>query len=497
MERKNLIKPLRSSLTMRLSLWVFIFVTAIFVAALRITFSETKEVVEHDALEKASLDLENIVHHIDNTLHQVEVGANNMLQEIESNLDKPDKMFDYSSQILKSNPQLTGCSISFEPYYYKDKGKYFSCYSYNNGDSIQTEQEGTDHYQYHCMDWYLIPKLLNEPYWIEPFMENAEEGIVVQDIFTSFSQPIHDARGKTVGTFSVDICLDWFSKTISETKPYPNSYSILLGKGGTFLVHPDSTKLFYETIFTQTLERPDSAITALGQAMLEGESGYKIMEVRGEQCYVFYKPFKNTGWSVAIICPEKDIFASLNSLIITMRVIAVIGVLLLLYFCWAVVRGNLRQLVKLARSASLFAEGEFDTAIPDTTRHDEIGQLQRSFKAMQHSLAIHVDEVRKQTKELEQRNVELLEAYRQTKVDERVKTAILQNMTDKMEQPVANISAIAHTICEEHQNLSNDYMGSMVAKMQADATTVTELLDNLIRSAVDTKNSQQPKNAQP
>ena len=497
MERKNLIKPLRSSLTMRLSLWVFIFVTVIFVAALRITFSETKEVVEHDALEKASLDLENIVHHIDNTLHQVEVGANNMLQEIESNLDKPDKMFDYSSQILKSNPQLTGCSISFEPYYYKDKGKYFSCYSYNNGDSIQTEQEGTDNYQYHCMDWYLIPKLLNEPYWIEPFQENAEEGIIVQDIFTSFSQPIHDARGKTVGTFSVDICLDWFSKTISETKPYPNSYSILLGKGGTFLVHPDSTKLFYETIFTQTLERPDSAITALGQAMLEGESGYKIMDVRGEQCYVFYKPFKNTGWSVAIICPEKDIFASLNSLIITMRVIAVIGVLLLLYFCWAVVRGNLRQLVKLARSASLFAEGEFDTAIPDTTRHDEIGQLQRSFKAMQHSLAIHVDEVRKQTKELEQRNAELLEAYRQTKEDERVKTAILQNMTDKMEQPVANISAIAHTICEEHQNLSNDYMCSMVAKMQADATTVTELLDNLIRSAVDTKNSQQPKNAQP
>ena len=497
MERKNLIKLLRSSPTMRLSLWVFIFVTVIFVAALRITFSETKEVVEHDALEKASLDLENIVHHIDNTLHQVEVGANNMLQEIESNLDKPDKMFDYSSQILKSNPQLTGCSISFEPYYYKDKGKYFSCYSYNNGDSIQTEQEGTDNYQYHCMDWYLIPKLLNEPYWIEPFQENAEEGIIVQDIFTSFSQPIHDARGKTVGTFSVDICLDWFSKTISETKPYPNSYSILLGKGGTFLVHPDSTKLFYETIFTQTLERPDSAITALGQAMLEGESGYKIMDVRGEQCYVFYKPFKNTGWSVAIICPEKDIFASLNSLIITMRVIAVIGVLLLLYFCWAVVRGNLRQLVKLARSASLFAEGEFDTAIPDTTRHDEIGQLQRSFKAMQHSLAIHVDEVRKQTKELEQRNAELLEAYRQTKEDERVKTAILQNMTDKMEQPVANISAIAHTICEEHQNLSNDYMCSMVAKMQADATTVTELLDNLIRSAVDTKNSQQPKNAQP
>lgn len=496
MERKNLIKLLRSSLTARLSIWVFVFVTAIFIAALSIMFSETKEVVEHDALGKASLDLENIVLHIDNTLHQVEVGANNMLKEIESNLDKPDKMFDYSSQILKSNPQLTGCSISFEPFYYKDKGRYFSCYSYNDGDSIQTEQEGTDNYEYYCMDWYLIPKLLNKPYWIEPFLENTEEGIIVQDIFTTYSQPIHDAKGKTVGTFSVDIRLDWFSKTISKTKPYPNSYSILLGKGGTFLVHPDSTKLFYETIFTRTLETPDSAVTALGESMIGGESGYKIMDIHGQRSYVFFKPFRNTGWSVAIICPESDILAPLRSFIKTMQIIAVIGILLLLFFCWAVVRRNLSQLVTLAHSTSHFAEGKFSTEVPDTTRHDEIGQLQRSFKAMQHSLANHLDEVRQQTNELEQRNAELLEAYKQTKEDERVKTAILQNMTDNMERPVANISAIAHTICEEHQNLSNDYMCSMVAKMQTDAVKVTELLDDLIRTSVNTKNSQQPNSVQ-
>ena len=72
--------------------------------------------------------------------------------------------------------------------------------------------------------------------------------------------------------------------------------------------------------------------------------------------------------------------------------------------------------------------------------------------------------------------------------------AFLENMTDKMEKPVANISAIAHTICEEHQSLSNDYMSSMVAKMQTDAAKVTELLDDLIRSAVNVKNDQRPNN---
>ena len=344
------------------------------------------------------------------------------------------------------------------------------------------------------MDWYLIPKLLNKPYWIEPFMENSEEGIIVNDIFTSFSQPIHDKRGNIVGTFSVDICLNWFSETISKTKPYPNSYNILLGKGGTFLVHPDSTKLFYETIFTQTLETPDSAVTALGEAMLAGESGHKIMNIGGESCYVFYKPFKNTGWSVAVVCPERDIYASLRSFVIIMQLIAAIGILLLLYFCWAIVRISLKPLRNLVHSASMFAEGRFDSEVPDSTRHDEIGQLQCSFRTMQKALNDHVEEVRQETERLEQSNVELLEAYKQTKEDERVKSAILENMTDKMEKPVANISAIAHTICEEHQSLSNDYMSSMVAKMQTDAAKVTELLDDLIRSAVNVKNDQRPNN---
>ena len=84
--------------------------------------------------------------HIDNTLQTVEVAANNMIRVIENNLDKPDKMLDFSRKILETNPILDGCSISFEPFYYKEKGEYFSAYSYNNGDSILTENEGADYY---------------------------------------------------------------------------------------------------------------------------------------------------------------------------------------------------------------------------------------------------------------------------------------------------------------------------------------------------------------
>ncbi len=491
----RIIRYIHSSLSTRLSLLVVIFVAMICIVAFSRIFSETQQMVRDGAWNKATATLDGTVLKIANTLHEVEVAANNMLPVIEKNLDNPDIMFDFSRQVLVNNPHLTGCSISFEPYYFKNKGRYFSAYSYNNGDSIQTEQEGTDNYQYHCMDWYLIPKLLNRPYWIEPFQEDAIEGIIVKDIFSSFSQPIHDSNGETVGTFSVDICLDWFAQTVSATKPYPNSYSILLGKGGTFLVHPDSTKLFYETVFTKSIEQPDSSLNDLGKKMISGESGHKMMTINGEQCYVFYKPFKNTGWSVAIICPESDILAPYHQMRKALSWIGIISLLILLAFCWYITWSRLYPLRHLATSAQLLAQGQFTGVIPDTKRPDEIGRLQRSFKTMQQALNDNIQQVRNQTTMLEQRNKELLEAYEHVKEEERIKTTILHNMPDKMSVSIADISKTAQTICNHHQQLTNKDISDQVTQIEDQAHQVTLMLDEMLEAAQEKSQSQPVKPA--
>ena len=477
------LKDYRRSLSARLSVWTVLVVTAIFLAALGIMFAESRDHVRKDTLGKAQQTLDGTVLHIDNTLRAVEVAANNMLRVIENNLDKPDKMFDYSRQVLETNPELSGCSISFEPFYYKEKGEYFSAYSYNNGDSIETENEGADYYQYHTMDWYLIPKLLNRPYWIEPFQEDDDWGIVVQDVFSSYSQPIHDKAGKVVGTFSVDIPLDWFSDTVSATRPFPNSYTILLGKGGTYLVHPDSTRQFYETIFTTSLQESDSAIESLGRAMIAGESGYRQMTYHGELLHVFYKPFKNTGWSVAVICPESDVFAAFNQLRRTVRLVTAIGLLLLLLSTWFIVSRSVRPLQKLVDSTHQMTQHEFTGEIPDSTREDEIGRLQRRFKALQQSLSKYVGKVRQQSAVLEARRAELQEAYDRAKAEEHVRNAVLHQMTADMSAPVADITAVSRTICEEYQEMTDDYMDAMVDKIEKDANQMGEMLNQLLREA--------------
>ena len=233
----------------------------------------------------------------------------------------------------------------------KKRGQYFSAYSQNLNGQILTTQEGNDHYQYFSMDWYQLPKLLDKPCWTEPFVDFNPEGQNSNEMIISYCKPLRDQNGEFIGTISVDLSLEWLSQTISAVKPYPNSYTIMIGKGGTFFVHPDSTKLFYQTIFTQTMLEPDTAITGLGHAMQAGEEGYRRLVIYGQQSYVLYKPISDIGWSVGLVCPDEDIFSGYYRLINAIIGIVIVGLVLMLMVFSSIISKQMEPLEELAWQA--------------------------------------------------------------------------------------------------------------------------------------------------
>lgn len=474
---------IRRSLALRLSFWVVVGVVILFITSLGLLFHYSRLAVQEEAMEKASQTLEGTLLNVECTLHDVEVAANNMKWLVEQHIDTPDSMFTFSRQIIENNPDIYGCSIAFEPFYYPEKGQYFSAYSNNGVDSIATEQEGNSEYEYYYMDWYLIAKLLNRPYWVEPFRDEDVGGIEVTDYVISFCQPIHDKKDKTVGILSVDVSLTWFSKTILAAKPFPHSYSVLLGRGGTFLVHPDSTKQFYETIFTPSLEQPSKELDALGKAMIESESGYKVINREGEDYYVFYRPFTHTGWSVAIVCPESDIFEPYNRLRKNLMFITIAGICMLLFFCVFVIRYNLRPLKQLGLSAEKMAAGDFGISVPDSKRRDEIGKLQHSFFRMQKSLTDYINKIHHSTETLTERNEELIKATELAKEDDRMKSAVINNMTEQMVHPIDIIADENELIRREYKKLSAEEMAQHVDHMLEHTETVTRLLNQILEAS--------------
>ncbi len=394
---KRLLFLIRRSMPAKLTLWIALLSSLVLLASLGFMFSQSKKSVRQEALNRAEQVLDNTVQRVTNVLDRVEVATDNMDWLPVRHLKTPDSMFVYSRRILENNPELNGCSISFEPYYFPGKGKYFSAYSLNQDGEILTEQEGGPHYEYFTFDWYQMAKLLDEPCWTEPYFDFNPDGFYSQEMIASYCKPLKDAQGRYIGTISVDLPLGWLSETIAAVKPYPNSYSIMIGRGGTFFVHPDSTKLFYQTIFTETLEREDPDRTALGKAMQAGEEGMKQMVIDGQNCYVFYKPLGTTNWSMGLVCPEKDILSGYKRLQQAVLIIVVLGLLLMLDLISRVIRNELEPLSELNRQAKTIAAGHFQEELVDEGRIDEIGQLNRSFAGMQHSLINYIDELKQTT----------------------------------------------------------------------------------------------------
>ena len=412
-------KKFRESFSAQLSVFVALLASLIFVICYATNFYYSRKAIKEEAERLAMCELDNTVLRISNILSSVEMCANNMHPLVIRHLEEPDSMYTYARMIVENNPMLTGCSLAFEPEYFEKYGQFFSVYAgrEDNG-TISVEQEGSEKYDYHHMDWYQIPKLLNTTYWTDPFndvYEDPETGKVQIEQICSYSVPIHDKKGEFVGVMSLDINQQWLSKIMNMMKPFPISHTIVLGRGGVYLVHPDSSIIGKETIFTETLEGGMPAIKKVGELMTGGKRGMIAMSgenvTGGDDSYVFYTPLKRVGWSMGIVCPENDIYGGYNQLKMLLVIMTAVGIFLMMVVCIIVIRTRVHPLERLAHSANIIAHGNFNGEIPVINGDDEIAMLSRAFRDRQHSLVDYIEELKTTTANKERIEGELRIAH--------------------------------------------------------------------------------------
>jgi sigma-B regulation protein RsbU (phosphoserine phosphatase) len=117
----------------------------------------------------------------------------------------------------------------------------------------------------------------------------------------------------------------------------------------------------------------------------------------GKESYVFYKPLGITGWSVAMVCPESDIFGGYMRLYKIVIFIVIAGLILMRLAFSRIIKRELKPLNTLAQQAETIASGQFDKTLPRDNRIDEIGKLTHSFSDMQHSLVNYISELKRTT----------------------------------------------------------------------------------------------------
>ena len=400
---KRVIKIFTSSFPLRLSLVVLGIVSVLFAFAFLGNSHSARRYVRNESIERAQSALDNTLLRINSVLQSVEITVHNMSWLVAENLDKPEKLYDITKHIVDSNDFISGSAIAFEPYYYEKYGRFFSPYSYRDGESINSIQLGTEKYDYHYMDWYQIPKLLNEPYWSEPYYDEGGGEIIM----TTYSYPIYDENGLLVAMFTADLSLEWFAEQVNNIKPYPNAFNIMIGRGGTFLVHKNKENILNETIYAAARLNKDQDMWNTAHNMVNGERGMVEYERQNTRFYLFYAPVTATGWSVGVACLHSDIFSGVDSVRKLSYLLGFIGLLLMTLICFIVVRRMSKPLAEITDAAIDIAQGNLTTELPQIGTHDEIRTLCDSFSHMQHSLINYIKELKSTTANKERIESEL------------------------------------------------------------------------------------------
>ena len=138
----------------------------------------------------------------------------------------------------------------------------------------------------------------------------------------------------------------------------------------------------------------------------------------------------------------------------------------------------------LDRSAQRLASGHFDEPIADSLRHDEIGGLQRSFRAMQCSLSNYLSEIHQHSEVLQEQTKALKEARAKARKADRLKSSFIHNMTDQLVAPVNEIASAVSFIREHNDNLEQIDVTQLTTGIADDTAKVTSLLDQIIEVSV-------------
>jgi signal transduction histidine kinase len=453
----------------------------IFVVSLGVLFTQSRHIIRTEAVGRTKAVLNTTMQHIVRNLMTIENATNTCSWMIEQQF-QPEQILDFTSRIVRLNPHIDGCSISAEPNMFKKYGRYFSAYTVRETDTITTVIE--EEYEYFQKVWYKTPRNLESGCWVVYTDEVDSLKLTLDGMIASYGKPLYSADSSMVGIISTDLSLLRLSKVMSEVRPYPNSYFMMIDDEGRYFIHPDSTRLFTQTIFTNVDPRKQYDIIALGHEMTSGKQGQMVVNVDGAPCVVCYQPVLGTKWSLAIVCPDSDVLAGYYRLTYIVVPLLVIGLLVFLLLCHRAVTVSIRPLNQLLDKTQTIASGNMEVHIPKSQRLDVIGRLQNSFATMFRYLNFHIGSVRYTTEQTKLRNEELERATRMAKEADKQKTIFIQNVSHQIRTPLNIIMGFSQVLSDAgKEKLSDEEMKSITDMMDHNSKHLHRMLLMLFDSS--------------
>ena len=387
----------------RLSLRIMAVLIVIMAIIMAVVYLITKDSMAHEAEARYESIILHTNEKIRGVLSDVYVAAINNVNVIERDLNDPDLLQQHLERMVSQNQYMSSCRLIFESDFYPQKGHNFEIYAWRDSSGVvRGKQMNERHPDFLVHAWYKRAFEQEEDDWTPPYLDRAAS----QQLTTTYLTHIHDKRGRKVGMLGADVSLEWLRKRHNREdaeihKRYEQgfseqSYSFIIDSDGTYLIHPDESRVLRMKIQDVMKATPDTLDDAMARRMLNRESGSCRIAHDGLDCWVFYSYVKYADWTVVIVVPEEIINYKGNLLANIILTVLFVGLLVIYLLSSHLIRKNMRPLSRFVTAARQVAQGDFDVALPEV-KSREVDALRDAFKEMQTSLSNYVEELKETT----------------------------------------------------------------------------------------------------
>ena len=441
------------SLSMKLSMAVLVLAISVYIVTAGILFIQSRNFIRQEARERANSVLNTVLQQVRNYMNMVETATNANAWLAEEHFE-PDSLMAIAQRIVWLNRNAYGCTIATQPNTFAQYGRYYSIYAKMEGDSVMSARE--HEYEYFDEEWYKAPMESGKSHWVDMYREDTKGMIDLDRTLAIYSKPIFH-QGKPVGIVSSGLSFRKLSEVIYNVEyPYPNAYFVILDGDGRYLMHPDSTRLFKKTVFSDSKLAENHEVIALGHEMTSGKEGIAHLNINGRYCHVCYRPIPETDWSLALICPTDDVLKGYHRMSLFIGILHIIGIILIVLLGRWLIKRTLAPIGRLLEISKQMVAGHYDQTVPRTDREDAIGQMQNSFATMQQSIEEHIASINATTNEIRSHNKELIHAKKMAEEALKRKTIFVQNVTHQIRTPLNIIKGFAQVLRDEKQKACHE-----------------------------------------
>lgn len=305
--------------------------------------------------------------------------------------EKASAMLEKTLKDSLDNKDIFGAYFAFEPNaYFPSTPDGLSYYAFRDGASVGIDVLN-NYKDYANESYYAEVKSSLKPTMTEPYSYTLSNGQFVFLVTVSF--PILDDSGKFLGIASCDIETSVLSSLAYDFGGFKSAYVSMITGEGNYIAHTaDSSKLgtnymSYANADKEVFEAVQSSKSFRKE--IDGGSGKVILNCHPVNVYGVDKV-----WSTALVVKKSEAMGSVRSVVILVSILSIVGILILAFFIFAIMRKALLPIGRVIDIANEMDNGNLNMSFDDNIHsEDEIGKLMQIFQNTSKNLHAYISDI--------------------------------------------------------------------------------------------------------